>query len=129
MGNDIGKGATNRMAIAAMSNVTSVEKKELLTMKKNFAEIAARSGLPDVISKDEFTEGLGQVPNITDSDKEILERLFIMLDKTGDYTINYKEFMCGIAPLITGTVSEKLNFACEMVDLDGTGMLLSLIHI
>ena len=34
MGNDIGKGATNRMAIAAMSNVTSVEKKELLTMKK-----------------------------------------------------------------------------------------------
>ena len=93
MGNDIGKGATNRMAIAAMSNVTSVEKKELLTMKKNFAEIAARSGLPDVISKDEFTEGLGQVPNITDSDKEILERLFIMLDKTGDYTINYKEFM------------------------------------
>lgn len=123
MGNDIGKGATNRMAIAAMSNVTSVEKKELLTMKKNFAEIAARSGLPDVISKDEFTEGLGQVPNITDSDKEILERLFIMLDKTGDYTINYKEFMCGIAPLITGTVSEKLNFACEMIDVDGTGML------
>ena len=46
MGNDIGKGATNRMAIAAMSNVTSVEKKELLTMKKNFAEIAARSGCP-----------------------------------------------------------------------------------
>ena len=43
-------------------------------------------------------------------DKEILERLFIMLDKTGGYTINYKELdVAGSRTLITGTVSEKLN--------------------
>ena len=122
MGNDIGKGASNRMAIAAMSNVTSVEKKELMQMQKIYAEIGSRSGNPDIITKDEFQEGLATV-TITDSDKEILERLFIMLDKTGDYTINYKEFLCGISPLITGTVSEKLTFACEMSDVDATGMI------
>merc|ERR1711998_55529 len=58
-----------------------------------------------------------------DSDKEILERLFIMLDKTGDYTINFKEFLCGISPLITGTVIEKITFALELYDLDGSGLV------
>jgi len=122
MGNDIGKGAANRMAIAAMSNVTSIEKKELLQMQKAFAEIAGRSGNPEVISKDEFSEALASIA-ITESDKEILERLFIMLDKTGDYTISFKEFLCGIAPLITGTVIEKITFALELYDLDGAGLV------
>merc|ERR1711988_1838582 len=92
-------------------------------MQKIYADIGSRSGIPDVITKDEFQEGLASLPALTDSDKEILERLFIMLDKTGDYTINYKEFLCGISPLITGTVSEKLTFAFEMNDVDSTGML------
>ena len=46
-----------------------------------------------------------------------------MLDKTGDQQINYREFLCGIAPLITGDVKEKLNFAFELYDVDGAGVV------
>jgi len=31
------------------------------------------------------------------------ERLFTMLDKTGDEQVNYREFIVGISPMITGT--------------------------
>ena len=44
-----------------------------------------------------------------------------MLDKTGDQQINYREFLCGIAPLVTGEVKEKLNFSFELYDVDGNG--------
>ena len=60
---------------------------------------------------------------ITEADNEILDRLFIMLDKTGDQQINYREFLCGIAPLVTGDVKEKLNFAFELYDVDGAGVV------
>jgi len=119
MGNDLGKGA-NRVAIAAMANVTSLEKKELLKMQKQFLEVAQVQGNPNTITKAEFAEALSSV-GVSESDREILDRLFIMLDKTGDYQINFREFIVGVAPLITGTVIEKLNFAFELYDADGTG--------
>ena len=49
--------------------------------------------------------------------------LVVVTDKTGDYTISFKEFLCGIAPLITGTVIEKITFALELYDLDGAGLV------
>lgn len=108
------------MAIAAMANVTSLEKRELLAMQKSFMEISQRQGNPNTIAKDEFQEAL-EGCGITEADNEILDRLFIMLDKTGDQQINYREFLCGIAPLVTGEVKEKLNFSFELYDVDGNG--------
>ena len=60
MGNQIGKGA-NRMAIAAMSNVTHVEKRELASLQSKFREIASREGNASVLSRVEFTEALSIV--------------------------------------------------------------------
>mmetsp|Transcript_17756 Transcript_17756/g.46473 ORF Transcript_17756/g.46473 Transcript_17756/m.46473 type:complete len:222 (-) Transcript_17756:111-776(-) len=91
-------------------------------MQKSFMEIAQRQGNPNTLTKDEFAEALEGV-GIVESDSEILDRLFIMLDKTGDQQINFREFICGIAPLITGTVSEKLSFAFELYDMDGSGVV------
>lgn len=110
------------MAIAAMANVTSMEKRELLQMQREFNEIAMRQGNSHTITKDEFEEALSRC-NIVESDSEILDRLFTMLDKTGDQQINFREFICGISPLITGTVEQKLHFAFEMYDVDGTGVV------
>jgi len=122
MGNEISSSGASRMAIAAMANVTSLEKRELQSMQKAFMEISQRQGNPNTIAKDEFQEAL-EGCGITEADNEILDRLFIMLDKTGDQQINYREFLCGIAPLITGDVKEKLNFAFELYDVDGAGVV------
>ena len=121
MGNQIGKGA-NRMAIAAMSNVTHLEKRELAALQSKFREIGHRSGNPNMINRVEFSEALNMV-GINQNDADILDRLFTMYDKTGDDTINYREFIVGIAPLISGTHVEKIDFAMRLYDLEGTSYL------
>ena len=121
MGNQIGKGA-NRMAIAAMSNVTHLEKRELAALQSKFREIGHRSGNPNIINRVEFSEALNMV-GINQNDADILDRLFTMYDKTGDDTINYREFIVGIAPLISGTHVEKIDFAMRLYDLEGTSYL------
>ena len=121
MGNQIGKGA-NRMAIAAMSNVTHVEKRELASMQSKFREIASREGNPSMITRTEFTEALGIV-GINQNDADIFDRLFTMYDKTGDYSIAWRDFIVGIAPLISGTHVDKVDFGMRLYDVEGTSYL------
>lgn len=121
MGNDFGKGA-NRMAVAAMANVVQFDRAELMAMQKKFRELAGNEGNPNTITRAEFKDGLDSV-GIVESDREILDRLFTMLDKTGDNQINFKEFVVGISPLITGETNDKLSFAFEIYDLDGSGQV------
>jgi len=121
MGNQVGKGA-NRMAIAAMSNVTHIEKRELAALLSKFKEIASRHGNPTMINRTEFSEAL-TIVGINQNDADILDRLFTMYDKTGDDQITYKDFIVGIAPLISGTHVEKIDYSFRLFDTDGTGYL------
>jgi len=121
MGNQIGKGA-NRMAIAAMSNVTHVEKRELASLQSKFREIASREGNPTILSRTEFAEALGIV-GINQNDADILDRLFTMYDKTGDDQITWRDFIVGLAPLISGTHTDKIDFAMRLYDVEGTSYL------
>ena len=121
MGNQVGKGA-NRMAIAAMSNVTHVEKRELLSLQEKFKELAAREGNASSINRSEFTEGLNFV-GINQNDSDIFDRLFTMYDKTGDDVILYREFLAGVSPLISGSPAEKVEFAFKMFDTEGKNVI------
>eukprot|EP01041_Mallomonas_annulata_P001088 gene1088-2119_t len=123
MGNQVGKGA-NRMAIAAMSNVTHVEKREIINLQIKLKEIALREGKPTTVNRVQFTEALVAV-GINQNDADILDKLFTMFDKTGDDQIEYKDFIVGIAPLISGTPADKIEFAFRLHDYDGSGLLKS----
>jgi Ca2+-binding EF-hand superfamily protein len=105
-----------------MSNVTHLEKRELAALQTKFKEIAGRHGNPTMISRIEFSEALNVV-GINQNDSDILDRLFTMYDKTGDDQIAYRDFIVGIAPLISGTHVEKIEFAFKLYDIDTTGYL------
>ena len=120
MGNGVSKGSRN-LYVAAMSNVTTIERKELLGMRAKFGEMAkASGGNPNTITRDEFTRGLDEI-SVAEADAEILERLFTMFDKMGDGQINYREFVVGVSPLARGDVPQKLQFAFELYDVDESG--------
>jgi Ca2+-binding EF-hand superfamily protein len=121
MGNQVGKGA-NRMAIAAMSNVTHIEKRELATLLTKFKEISGKEGSMSIINRSEFTEAL-TIVGINQNDADILDRLFTMYDKSGDDQINYRDFIVGIAPLISGTHQDKIDFALRLYDAEGSSHL------
>jgi len=121
MGNQVGKGA-NRMAIAAMSNVTHIEKREIINLQLKFKEIAMREGKPTYVNRVQFTEALVAV-GINQNDADILDKLFTMFDKTGDDQIEYRDFIVGISPLMSGTPAEKIEFAFRLYDHQDTKML------
>lgn len=121
MGNQVGKGA-NRLAIAAISNVTHLEKREIAALLTKFKEMSTREGTPNMINRTDFSEALNIV-GINQNDADILDRLFTMYDKSGDDQIQYKDFIVGIAPMISGTHVEKIDFALRLYDTEGTSYL------
>ena len=115
MGNSAG---ANRMAVAAIANTVSMDRKELLGLQKHFKELAQRQGNPNTITREEFKEALA-LEGIAEADKEMLDRLFTMWDKTGSNSLYFKEFVVGLAPLCVGSAGDKIHFAFELFDMDG----------
>lgn len=121
MGNKLGTNV-NRMAIAAMSNVTHIEKTQILELQSKLKEISQKSGNSLMIHRAEFTECLS-VLGINPNDAEILDKLFTMYDMTGDEQVVWKDFIVGISPLISGSHSEKIDFALRLYDTENTSLL------
>ena len=115
MGNDVSKNMANRMAIGAMSNVTDVEKAQLIKMCFNLKDIGKRQGNPNIVTKEEFHEAFQGV-DVSQSDRDVFDRLFVMLDRTGEDRINHKEFMMGVCPFISGTTLAVLQLAFELYE-------------
>ena len=126
MGNDVAKNCANRMAIGAMSNVTDLERPVIQRMSEKLADIAKREGSKDLVTKEEFAEALNGL-EITQSDRDILDRIFVMLDRTGEDRINHKEFIVGIVPFALGKTEELIQMAFELYTNNASD--LSLIHI
>ena len=95
MGNDVAKNCANRMAIGAMSNVTDLERPVIQRMSEKLSDIAKREGSKDLVTKEEFAEALNGL-EISQSERDILDRIFVMLDRTGEDRINHKEFIVGV---------------------------------
>ncbi|KDO32990.1 hypothetical protein SPRG_02681 [Saprolegnia parasitica CBS 223.65] len=133
MGHDLSKQA-NRLSIAAVSHITQFDRDDLLELRTCFenavlakspkskkpiplsAYAAAKDRVEPNLTRADFNAGLDH-----ESDRAILDRLFTMLDKTGDDVIHYQEFLVGVAPLVKGNLLSKIALAFEMYDEDSTG--------
>jgi len=116
-------GGANRMAITAMANVVHFDSAELLAMQDEFRKLAGESSDNDTtINKDQFATALKSV-GIQESDCDILNRLFILFDHTGDGQLNYKEFICGVSTILRGEISDRLNFSFKLYDADNSGKI------
>ncbi|KAJ8598659.1 hypothetical protein CTAYLR_003061 [Chrysophaeum taylorii] len=122
MGNDVPRGAANRMAIGAMMCVTDIEKPTVSRLRDAFADLAKRSGNPKMLAKDDYNAALATI-DLIDSDRDILDRIFVMFDRTGEDRVNYKEFSVSLVPFITATTAAKLEFAFDTYDLEAIGKL------
>lgn len=115
MGNDVSKSMANRMAIGAMSNVTDLEKPQIAKISEKLKDVAKRQGSADLVTKEEFGEALTGV-DVAQSDRDILDRLFVMLDRTGEDRISHREFVIGICPFAQGSTLSVVQLALELYD-------------
>ncbi|KAJ8610864.1 hypothetical protein CTAYLR_009144 [Chrysophaeum taylorii] len=120
MGNDVSAESQRTSYVAAMASVTALERKEMLAMRDKLSKAAQLSGSnPNTVSREDFGRAIEEI-GVTDSDLEILDRLFTMFDKLGDGEINFREMVVGLSPLARGTAPAKLALAFELYDLTKT---------
>jgi serine/threonine-protein phosphatase 2B regulatory subunit len=120
MGGTIGKGGS-RFAVTAMAHTTNFDRDEVEALSKKFAEVATRdAGHPTTITLDEFTEALSAV-SVDETDSDILKRLFTLFDSDGSGTINFKQYISGLALLTKGSLKDQIAFSFKLFDLENTG--------
>ena len=71
----------------------------------------------DLLNRAQFHEALKMV-GISESDTEILDRLFTLFDSTGDDLINFRDFVVGCSLIARGDLQNKLEFSFRLYDMD-----------
>jgi Ca2+-binding EF-hand superfamily protein len=121
-GEKVSASEANRFGVVAMSNVIHFSREELMAMVKQFAEFAVQSEPRNCMDREQFLAGL-EIIGTHETDQEILDKMFTLYDETGDEIVPYKEFVCGASILSRGNLSDKLLFAFQVWDHDGTGTM------
>lgn len=120
MGNASSNKGDKQLYMAAMSNVTQMERKELGMVRQSFGDCCNLGEYN--VTRDQLSDAC-VAANIMPQDVEILERMFTMFDKMGAAAIDYREFLAGLAPLVRGDVKARVLFACEVFDVADSGTL------
>jgi Ca2+-binding EF-hand superfamily protein len=122
----------SKMGIVAMAIVSGIEREHLLKLRSLFQTFSQQNGEPNFIPRSDFDNSLkalesggsGNTPSLEPPDLELLDRLFILFDESGECKIDYKDFLIGLSILISGTAAEKLLFAFTICDENNTGLIL-----
>jgi Ca2+-binding EF-hand superfamily protein len=115
----------SKMGISAMAIVSGIEREHIIKLRSSFQTYVENSGEANVVSRTDFDAALKSLDGVENSDIELLDRLFILLDEAGDCKIDYKDFLVGASILVSGTVSEKILFAFTVFDEHNTGVVTS----
>ena len=123
MGDALSVSEHNKLAVAAISHIVHFDRAVYVDLSEQMYErsMTAEDG-STAVTQANFAEAMASV-KIHPSDREILDRLFILHDRAGDGIINVKEFVVGTSILVKGKPMEKFQLAFELYDREKTGAL------
>ena len=123
LGSTMGAGMSgDQLAVAVISHVIQSSGPELIAMRKNMSDAAKVNNNPKFVTRKQFLAAEVAV-TVDESDREIFDRIFTLFDKTGAGTVQWREFLAGLAPLTKGTTAERLLLAFELFDTTNSGAL------
>ena len=112
----------DQLAVAVISHVIQSGGPELIAMRKQMSDAAMKNNDPKFVTRKQFLAAETAV-TVDESDREIFDRLFTLFDKTGAGTVQWREFLAGLAPLTKGTTADRLLLAFELFDTTNAGAL------
>eukprot|EP01114_Cavostelium_apophysatum_P002659 TRINITY_DN12356_c0_g1_i1.p1 TRINITY_DN12356_c0_g1~~TRINITY_DN12356_c0_g1_i1.p1 ORF type:complete len:252 (+),score=70.81 TRINITY_DN12356_c0_g1_i1:208-963(+) len=117
-------GLIDPETVKKLQDETNFDKVEVGKLFETFQSIS--NGGKEPLDREKFKAGLGKLEacglkNLDDS--PFVDRLFTLLDKNNDGTVDLQEFVSGLSLLCKGTVEEKLELSFKAYDIDGNGFI------
>jgi Ca2+-binding EF-hand superfamily protein len=104
-----------KLRVSAMPAVSEVEEETIMALRWNIKNLLPESHKGNDLHKDIYYEALNTT-GLPESDIQILSALFDMHDSNSDGIADYRDVLCGLVLLITGTAEEKLLCAFKVYD-------------
>jgi Ca2+-binding EF-hand superfamily protein len=113
------------MGITAMTLTTqNIEANEIAVILHELRTLSKAKN-SESVDKPEVDTALKKVDKLEPSDLELFAKLFTLYDVKGDGTVNYKDYISGIAGcLLTGKIIEKLKIALSVFDENANNLCL-----
>ena len=105
------------MGISAISVVSGLQKDDIIKLRTSFQACAERSGGNKDVSREDFEQSVKGLESIDVADVELLDKLFILLDESGESKVDIKDFLTAASLLVnSGSIGDKLQFAFSIFD-------------
>lgn len=121
----MGASHTN-LRVSAMPAVSYIEEEVIMSLRWNIKNLLPESHKGNDLHKDIYYEALNTT-GLPESDIKLLSALFDMHDSNSDSVADYRDVLCGLCLLITGTAEEKLLCAFKVYDEEVTSRKGSLV--
>ena len=117
----------SKMGVTAMSIVSGIQKEDIDKLRSSFQTFADRAGGNKDVSREDFDSAVKSLEKLEQSDAELLDKLFILLDETGENKVDIKDFLVASSLLVNyATAKDKLKFAFTIFDDGETGSIFTL---
>jgi Ca2+-binding EF-hand superfamily protein len=109
--------AINKREELRLRSHTHFSIKELQELKQSFSKFAKNNTL----SKEDFNKLL--VSKVGQEGMYFMEDMFKVFDKSGDGTIDFREFCTGLSAFTKGSFDERLEFCYSLFDVNNDGFV------
>jgi Ca2+-binding EF-hand superfamily protein len=117
----------SKMGVTAMSIVSGIQKEDIDKLRSSFQTFADRAGGNKDVSREDFDSAVKSLEKLEQSDAELLDKLFVLLDETGENKVDIKDFLVASSLLVNyATAKDKLKFAFTIFDDGETGSIFAL---
>lgn len=129
MGNEISQ-ANSKLGTTSLAvttpNIELPQFQKFLQLFKKIIEDKQQNN--NFITREDFLAILKQIDKLTPSDSELFIQLFTLFDEDGHDLIDYKSYLAGVSICLISslTLTEKLQFAFQLFDVNNSGYVLRL---
>jgi Ca2+-binding EF-hand superfamily protein len=114
---------SSKFGVSAIAQVCNFHSSHVADLQAAFKASVEPIGETILVCRGELDKCLKLVPTLQPSDAEILDRVFILLDKDGVDEVEARSVLIALATLVKGTADERLKQIFQLFDVNQTGLI------
>jgi Ca2+-binding EF-hand superfamily protein len=113
----------SKFGVSAIAQVCNFDMSHIQDLQAAFKASIEPIGETILVCRGELDKCMKLVTSLQPSDAEILDRVFILLDKDGVDEVEARSVLIALATLIKGTAADKLKQIFQLFDINQTGLI------